>query len=242
MTAADKARFWADVASFGREIVIVVIGVALGLWAQQVVSDAGWRDTVAVTKKTLNGEMEDNLYNARWISLLRPCSKRFEDGAARFLDEAEAMAGRRLPARAGVQQVVFSDSAWRAALASQVVTHMPPEEISKYADVYSYVDALAVAQEKAVDALPPLRLIGDGRRVSDPRILEDRRAALGRFKYFMRHEGLRADHLIEAVERRLRLKLPADEVADLRKDAAECEAQAVRALDGAAPDAAPAKG
>lgn len=234
----DKARFWADVGSFGREIVIVVIGVALGLWAQQVVSDSGWRDTVASTRKTLNSELEDNFYNARWIALLRPCSERYEEGATRFLDAPAAMAGRRLPARSGVQQVVFSDAAWRAALASQVVTHMPPEEISRYADLYSYVAALAAAQDKVVDALPPVRLIGDGRDVTDPQIIEDRRISLGRFKYYMRTEALRAEDLIEAAETRLKLKLPADELADLRKDAKACEAQALEALG---PDAGAAK-
>ena len=89
-----KARNWR---SFGKEYVIVVLGVATALAAQQAVDWLHWQSEVATARQAIFAEMLLNNTNlsARRIAYA-PCLERQAVEAERILDDLEA---KRPPGR-----------------------------------------------------------------------------------------------------------------------------------------------
>ena len=121
-----------DWRSFGKEYVIVVLGVATALAAQQAADWLHWRGEVKTARKAIHAEI--GLNNSRLFTTrlgLTPCLERQADEAGSILDDLEA---KRLPRHFTTFHPGFGappqDSDWEAERSAQSLTHFPRDELA----------------------------------------------------------------------------------------------------------------
>lgn len=118
------------------EIVIIVIGVALALAAEEALSNYHTNQEVAVVQDSLDDELADSLF----ASLERI---KFADCQMRALDTLDAIAHQ--PGSGPVGDLptspmrLWGSAAWEAAVASGIVEEMEHDERHAYAVLFSVV-------------------------------------------------------------------------------------------------------
>ena len=122
---------------FLREILIIVIGVAIALAAGEVVDDWNWRQEVATVTDSLDDELSDTLFAARERIKIADCQRR----TLERLDEIASKAGGTLVIRHSPvsRNRLWGSAAWEAAVASGTVAHMAHDERKAYATLFSFV-------------------------------------------------------------------------------------------------------
>lgn len=118
------------------EILIIVIGVALALAAEEALSDYHAGKEVAVVQESLNDELADSLF----ASLERI---NHADCQERFLDHLDTLAhrpgGQPLGDIPAAPVRLWGSAAWEAAVASGIVEEMEHDERHAYAVLFSIV-------------------------------------------------------------------------------------------------------
>lgn len=118
------------------EILIIVIGVALALAAEEALSDYHSNREVEVVQESLNDELADSLFAA--LERIR-----FADCQKQALDRLDAMAHQ--PGGATVSELpaspvrLWGSAAWDAAVASGIVEEMGHDQRHAYAVLFSLV-------------------------------------------------------------------------------------------------------
>ena len=125
---------WGD---FLREIVIIVIGVAIALAAGEAVDDWNWRQEVATVEDSLDDELAATLFAARERIKIADCQRRTLDRLDQIADQARGtLVIRHTPVS---RNRVWGSSAWEAAVASGAVAHMAHDERNAYSTLFSFV-------------------------------------------------------------------------------------------------------
>ncbi len=216
---AARSTFWTDVWSFGREILIVVIGVALGLWAQQLVSEAGWRESVASAKQDLQRELRENAEDALTVVETRVCMPLFVRRArALALGEARGL----LPKTAGVYPLDTDEAAWQTAAASQALAHFSHRELEEYAFAYRLLRILQDANTPLRDSMAVVRTIDTPRPARDMGVLQAQLEAVSRAQQYHAAQVNAAQELVEHLRDALRIRPSADAVKLAEAARADC--------------------
>lgn len=125
---------WRD---FLREIVIIVIGVAIALGAGELVDDWNWRQEVGIVKDSLDDELSGTLFAAQERIKIADCQRRTLDRLDEIADEARGtLAIRHAPVS---RNRVWGSAAWEAAVASGAIAHMDHDERNAYAAMFSFM-------------------------------------------------------------------------------------------------------
>lgn len=122
---------------FLREILIIVIGVAIALAAGEAMDDWNWRQEVTTVKDSLNDELADTLFAARERIKIADCQRRTLDRLDQLASEAR---GTLVVSHSPVSRNrLWGSAAWDAAVASGTVAHMEHDERNAYATLFSFV-------------------------------------------------------------------------------------------------------
>ena len=129
-----KPRNWR---SFLKEYVVVVLGVATALAAEQTVDWLHWQNEVAAARITIRAEMVPiaGYYGMRIA--IAPCvNKKLEAVSAMI---ADAAAGKTVETGGmffnGLGAAIY-DSEWQSQRASQTLTHFPRQELALMSAFY----------------------------------------------------------------------------------------------------------
>jgi hypothetical protein len=126
---------------FLKEYVIIVLGVATALAAEQAVEWLHWHNEVATARSTLMAEIAANdVLMARRI-ILRPCMERQISEAEAIIGDLEAKRPPRsyTALHTGIEQL-YNDSQWQSERASQVLTHFPDQELALMTSHYATLE------------------------------------------------------------------------------------------------------
>lgn len=137
---------------FAGEVGVIVLGVLIALGAQQLADEWQWRQTVNRTKADLDNQIRSNIVNiAERAAVDRCLSARLADLAARvaandgdwkgdpYRMPGEGMArtlAYAVPAAYRMPARNFPRDVWDQAKAGGVLSHMRPQEISRYAIMF----------------------------------------------------------------------------------------------------------
>jgi hypothetical protein len=171
-----RSRLFSDWRDFGREYVIVVLGVLTALLAQQVVEDVGWSQKVDAAIADMDQELSNGNGPQAYVRLVifRCLDERLSAlrGAIQRGDRVEVI--RRindiqLPLRS------WNSFARQAANASDIVSRMPRSVSNEYRIVYSLTPELDDVHHQELQDLAQLRAIPTG---TEPLSIAEKLSAL----------------------------------------------------------------
>lgn len=162
-----------------KEYVIVVLGVATALAAQQAADWWNWRNQVTAARQVMATEMAINTVSA--ISRLRTqaCIERRLDELGRILDQASRSGSLPPVGYFGTPpRRAWSSGAWDGVMASQVATHFSRQQLASLARLYNIVQIARNYGPAELEVWSNLgTMIGPGRRL-DPVTEADLRQAI----------------------------------------------------------------
>ena len=173
---ADQRHLFSDWRDFGREYVIVVLGVLTALFAQQAAQSLDWRQKVEAALADMDQELSNGDGPEAYVRLaiyqcldsrLRQVRQATEAGNRAAV--RSAIAGIDLPLR------TYNSFAREAANSADIAAHMPARRMFEYRVVYSLMPELDELHRKELADLAQLRsLPGTG----GPLDQEEKRAIL----------------------------------------------------------------
>jgi hypothetical protein len=121
------------------EIAIIVIGVALALAAEEMLSNYHTNKEVAVVEDSLNDELSDSLFASLETIRAADCNARVLDRVDGIVHGTGDLAVGDIP---GSPVRLWGSAAWDAAVASGIVEEMEHDQRHAYAQLFSVVRAL----------------------------------------------------------------------------------------------------
>ncbi len=190
-----------DWRSFGKEYVIVVLGVATALAAQQAAEWWNWRGQVQQAREFLASELAQNISNS--ISRLRTeqCTERRLDELTLILEKAASTGSLPPVGVIGMPpQRGTPHNTWDSVVASQAATHFPREQLNRISVTYSGIKFMEPLYAEEYDAWTDLATIsGPGGRL-DAASLTALRKAVSRARSDNRFLGILAIRLLQRVD------------------------------------------
>jgi len=161
-----KPKPWHNLREFAKEYIIIVLGVATALIAEQAVEWWHWHERVGDAVEAMTLELRDDdgvqVY-ARAAAMT--CFERQLDGiraaieAGRPRAEINALIGAYHP-----PVRTWDSNAWDSMVASGVAAHVPPGEMMKWSLLYTPITIIRTTAEQErteLARLQPTRLSGD---------------------------------------------------------------------------------
>lgn len=177
-TEVHKPKPRRDWRSFGKEYVIVVLGVATALAAQQAADWLHWQGEVAEARSIIATELAGNVRLAIFRMRSAQCVEHRLGELAVILDGATKSG--TLPPVGDIDMPsrgLWASGSWESVVASQTATHFPRQELAALTVAYRQVALLAdVPEGSAWSSL--YAMVGPGRRL-DPASDARLRDALG---------------------------------------------------------------
>jgi hypothetical protein len=158
------------------EVGVIVIGVLIALFAEQIAERINWAKHVREAREDLHGELQDDLFNAQERVSMAPCIERRLDQLDQIIDHPPVGPWKMLPGRRVIPIRVWSSSGWDSAVAADTITHMGAKQRAQFAGVYAFVrkmdqlarDEFAVATElKTLEHGGPLSDVSKDRLRTD---------------------------------------------------------------------------
>jgi hypothetical protein len=126
---------------FFTDVAIVVIGVFLGIVATQVVDALQWNSRVRTLQGTIRAELAGNLVNAWETQATERCAMAYIDALqAAILSQDRARVERLWTSGRPFGLRKWQDNIWNATLSTAVADHMPQQDLSTYAIIYTGVE------------------------------------------------------------------------------------------------------
>lgn len=174
---------------FMGEVGVIVLGVLIALGAQQAVDDIQWREEVRRTEAALTDEIAKSVVDAAERHMVDVCLRsRASDLIAKVSTSGAKWVGNPMPVGSTVTAVPvaapaayrtptrdWSDHVWQAAKSSGVLTHMPRERVSAYANIYAVIGILRDANRLEANIFPTLLFLSFDTTLD----AEDRQRTLG---------------------------------------------------------------
>ena len=178
-----KPKPWHNLREFAKEYVIIVLGVATALGAEQTLEYFHWRDQVAEAREVIATELTTNMVGAVLRVRGQACTERRLDELAVVLDAA-AKTGS-LPPLGDIGspwRQTWPQGVWESVVASQAASHFPRQELANMASTYKLVQRLEEYSARDVEAWNALySMVGPGRRLA-PATLDRLREALSQVR------------------------------------------------------------
>jgi hypothetical protein len=160
------------IAHWAMEFVVVVGGVLLALWLQELVTSADKRSDAKAAEAAIRDEVDANLLililqdavaNCRHERLEQIEANLESDGpTAPILSNWGLTASQQQPKHPSVYgffAVDVTDTAWRSAIANGSASAMKPERFRSIADIYATFDAVRKALASDNDAADTLQVL-----------------------------------------------------------------------------------
>ena len=159
------------------EFVVVVVGVLLALWLQQLVTDREQKLRFRTAEAAIRSELDDNLMILIAHSAVDPClSERLSEVEQRIRSarHADPITGHPLmnprpnqgSRGADIVYLFFDirvqDSAWNSAMASGALVPMNRKDFNKLGEIYGEYRMIDRALESDVDAASTLQVLAYG--------------------------------------------------------------------------------
>ena len=194
------------------EIAIIVIGVALALGAEELLSDYHAGKEVAVVQESLNDELADSQYAALERIKHADCQAQTVERLDTFAHGAGGEAIGEIPA-APVR--LWGSAAWDAAVASGIVEEMEHDERRAYAQLFSVVRTMKEWNTRERELWAVVRAYSR----TPPSTAEARHRlaeAVSQLRSLTSLMALAAKQFVD-VARPLKLQLPPADLAELRE-------------------------
>jgi len=155
---ADKRHLFSDWRDFGREYVIVVLGVLTALFAQQGAQSFDWTQKVKAALADMDQELSNGDGPEAYVRLaIHQCL----DSKLRQVREATE-AGNRAAVRRAIAGIdlplrTYNSFAREAANSADIAAHMPARKMFEYRVVYSLMPELDELHRKELVDLAQLR-------------------------------------------------------------------------------------
>lgn len=142
------------VAHWGMEFIVVLAGVLLALWLQELVTFWNKRSDAEAAEKTIREELHDNLMILVMHDVVAQCRRsrlneiegRLENGGSLtpILSNWGFLSARqpKHPTVYGFFALDVDDTAWRSAIANGSLTGMKPERFRSIANIYATFDQI----------------------------------------------------------------------------------------------------
>jgi len=159
------------IAHWAMEFIVVVAGVLLALWLQQLVTTADKRSDAKAAEAAIRDELDGNLLILVLQDAVADCQRerleeiegRLESGApaAPILSNSFITSSQtpKHPAIYASFNIDVSDTSWQSAIANGSVSAMEPERYRSIADLYATFDAVRKALATDDDAANTLQVL-----------------------------------------------------------------------------------
>lgn len=153
------------------EFVVVVVGVLLALWLQQLASSADKRSDAKAAETAIRDELDRNLLVLVLQDAVADCRRERLDEIERRLESAAPAAPilsssfitvsqpPKHPAVYSTFNADVTDTAWRGAISNGSVSAMKSERFGAIADIYATFDAVGKALHSDDDAAHTLQIM-----------------------------------------------------------------------------------
>ncbi|MES2121108.1 MAG: hypothetical protein V4513_11125 [Pseudomonadota bacterium] len=174
---AERPRLFADWRDFGREYIIVVLGVLTALLAQSAVEEFSWRQKVSAAISDMDQEVSTGNGPQAYarLSIYQCAADRLQrlralaEGGDRK-EVIQAIAAIQLPLRN------YNSSARDAANSADITAHMPADRKYDYRILYALTPELDAIHRKELEDLAVLRSLPAS---GGPLDLSEKRLVLG---------------------------------------------------------------
>ncbi len=164
------------IAHWAMEFLVVVVGVLLALWLQEVMTSANKRSDAKAAEASIRSELDGNLLILVLQDVVADCrrerleeieSRLESDGpAAPILTNWAVTGGPPNPPKHqavyGFFNVDVTDTAWRSAIANGSASAMQPDRFRSIADLYATFDGVHKALATDQDAANSLEVLSYG--------------------------------------------------------------------------------
>lgn len=159
------------IAHWAMEFIVVVVGVLLALWLQQLVTAANKRSDAKTAEAAIRDELDRNLLVLVLQDATADCKRERLDEIERHLESGAPAAPilsasfitvpepPKHPAVYGSFNVDVTDTAWRGAISNGSVSAMKPERFGSIADIYATFDAVGKALHSDDEAAHSLQVL-----------------------------------------------------------------------------------
>jgi hypothetical protein len=158
-------RGWRE---FYWELVIIVIGVLIALWAQQLAESLDDRGRAARARENIRAEISNNLGRMEKRMQLQDCVHRRLDEIAAYLKEKNAGGSPQALRWIGRPSVwVMPEAQFQSAVSAGRISLLPAEEQSDYSVAYSSIREFRANEEHEQAAWAQLRALAGLTRLSE---------------------------------------------------------------------------
>jgi hypothetical protein len=149
------------------ELVIVVVGVLVALWAGQLVQNWEWKTKVAAAQESMRSELlSDNGPQIYQRAVMHPCAQaKLDDIRAAVEGGKSRNEISQLISGYWLQFLTYDTLALDAATASDVLAHMPKQKLDALVDAYAVIPSMDRNGDKEEDNMARLRSL---RRTGGP--------------------------------------------------------------------------
>lgn len=166
---------------FVGEVGIIVIGVLIALGAEYLIERWHWHEQTDHARETIKDEIYDATLNAWERLAVAGCLQSHLVKLANSLDKSDgrwvgmpmprhetstSMIAHITPAYAAPSRVYLAD-AWKNALSSGILNHMPNADIDSYSFVFADMETLGAMQETEASMASKLTPLSFDRHLSD---------------------------------------------------------------------------
>lgn len=153
----SKFQGWRE---FLKEVGIIVLGVFIALFADQLGQRYDWRQRVAEARKALNREIAEAAGTAQERIAYSACANRRLDELHNIVMNAGGEIQRPLiVSRYHTVVRPWSADIWETMIAAGVMEHMPHNELLRYASIYDLVGDIREQQLREEDSISDLALL-----------------------------------------------------------------------------------
>lgn len=148
-----KRRLFSDWRDFGREYVIVVLGVLTALLAQQAVQSIEWHQKVDAAIADMDNELSRGDGPQAYARLaMHDCVATRLNSLRAAVESGDRTGSRRMIDAFWLPKRTYDSLAREAATASDVASHMPHEQMLQYRIAYEMVpDMQRIADKELAD-------------------------------------------------------------------------------------------
>jgi hypothetical protein len=162
------------VAHWAMEFLIVVVGVLLALWLQELATSANKRSDARAAEASIRNELDGNLLILVLQDVVADCRRERLGEIEHHLANDEPAApivgnwgitathSPKHQAVYGFFNVDVTDTAWRSAIANGSASAMQPDRFRSIADLYANFDAVRQALATDEDAANSLEVLSYG--------------------------------------------------------------------------------